>query len=1043
MSVSSTAVARPVTMFMISVVILLMGIVSLMRLPVDLMPDIDFPALTVSVSYEGVGPLEIEELITRPIEQAVSAVAGLDQISSTSSEGQSFVQLSFVWGTDLTEAVEDVRTRIDLMSAGLPDDASAPTIFKFDTDSIPIVFLGVEGDFDAITLREIAENELSPRLERVPGVAAVSVNGGQRREIRVELSREKIASLGISADQVTSVIRSANKNIPVGEIDEGDITYLIRSQGQFTSLDGIRDLVVTTRNQVPVHVRDVADVRDTTEDLRSIVRINGQPGIQMTVTKQSGENTVAVAASVRDEVDRVNRDVPGVQMSVLTDTSLFIERSIASVRQMVMFGAGLVVIVLFAFLRNFRSTLVIGSAIPISIIGTFALLYFSGETLNTLTFGGLALGVGMIVDSAIVVLENTYRHMERGQDRVTAAISGSQEVGSAIVASTLTQVAVFVPLLFLSGIASVMFGALSLVVIFSLSVSLLVAVTLVPVLCSKLLVVAAPSETPSGVLGRLAAASGRILDGLDEAYRALLHRALAHRITVLVITAALFLSSLALIPLLEFELSPTADEGQVAVTAELPIGTRIERSAETLLEIEALIQQSVPEAQTILAQTGSTRSFGPGGGATAHEQTFTITLVPRDQRQRSSEDVARALRRHLQGVPGVTARARAAGDQFNISRAMSGGATGISVEIRGHDLDDQARLAEDLEQVMSRTPGVADVSFESERGRPEFGVVTDVRRAALWGLSETDVANALSTSVGGTQAAFYRQRGNEYPIVVRMQEADRHLVSDIGEVLVNAGEGLVLPVKDLITVTSQAGPVEIRRQNQERVTRVNAELETSLNEAVASVQTELDGLDVPADFSVGFGAEFEEQNEAFAQLIMVLVLAMALVYAVMASQFESLRDPFIIMFSIPLATIGVVGSLLVTGTPFSLQAGIGLVLLAGLVVNNAILLVDYTNTLRRRDGLPLFEAIERAGRTRLRPILMTTLTTVLGLMPMALGLGEGSEMQAPMARVVIGGLATSTLITLVFVPTLYSLFEGGFRRRAKADGAPVLQTSGV
>jgi HAE1 family hydrophobic/amphiphilic exporter-1 len=585
----------------------------------------------------------------------------------------------------------------------------------------------------------------------------------------------------------------------------------------------------------------------------------------------------------------------------------------------------------------------------------------------------------------------------------------------------------------LTGIASIMFGSLAIVVIFSLSVSLFVAVTLVPVLCSRLLRVPQPNRHP-GAIGRFVAASGRVLDALDDAYRRLLHRALAHRAVVVVVAGALFVASLAALPLVGFELAPAADEGQVRVTAELPVGTRIERSAEALQQIEQLIEQSVPEAQSVMAQTGSLSSFGPGGG-TADQLNVTIDLGSRDGRSRSSEEVTRALRRDLVGIPGVIARARAAGDQFNINRAIGGGQNQISVEIRGHDLADQARLANEVRTLMEATPGVIDVTLEAERGRPEIGITTDVRRAALWGLSVTDVANALRTSVGGTQAAFYRERGEEYPIVVRMQERDRLSLAQVGELLVYAGEGQLLPVKDLIEVTPQTGPVEIRRRDQERVTRVTAEVETVVSEAIQLVGAQLANLDVPADFSVGFGQEVEEQNETFLQILLVLLLAVVLVYAVMASQFESFKDPFIIMFSIPLAVIGVVGALLVTGTPFSLPAGIGVVLLAGLVVNNAILLVDYTNTLRRRDGLPLFDAIEIAGRTRLRPILMTSVTTILGLVPMALGFGEGSEMQAPLARVVIGGLATSTLITLIVVPTVYSLFEGGWRRGTVDEGS--------
>ena len=560
----------------------------------------------------------------------MGAVSGLDQVTSTSSDGRSTVQLNFVWGTDLTVAAEDVRTSLDVVSDRLPDDASAPTIFKFDADALPIVFLGIDGDFDPVTLREIAENDVAPRIERVPGVAAVSVTGGQRREIRVELARDKISALNIAPDTITSVLRTANQNIPVGEIDEGDTTYLVRSQGQFASLEDIRGLVVTTRDGVPIYIRDIAEVRDTTEDLRSIVRIDGRPGMQLTVTKQSGENTIAVARLVRDELTRVNREVSGIEVSVLTDTSEFIEQSVASVQQMVLVGAVLVVIVIFTFLRNLRSTLVICSSIPISIIGTFALLYFNGYSLNTLTFGGLALGVGMIVDSAIVVLENTYRHMEQGQDRVTAAVSGSEEVWAAIIASSLTQVAVFVPLLFLTGIASIMFGSLAVVVIFSLSVSLFVAVTLVPVLCSRLLRVPEPGDHP-GAVGRFIAASGRMLDGLDDGYRRLLHRALAHRVTVVIVAGLLFATSLALLPLVGFELAPAADEGQTQITAELPVGTRIERAAEALTRIEQLVEQSVPEAESVMAQTGSLRPFGPGGGM-SDRLNVTVDIGPRDRR---------------------------------------------------------------------------------------------------------------------------------------------------------------------------------------------------------------------------------------------------------------------------------------------------------------------------------------------------------------------------------------------------------------------------
>ncbi len=1028
MSLPRTAIHRPVTMFMICGVVILLGAVSLARLPVDLMPDVSFPSLTVRVAYPGVGPLEMEELITRPVEQAVSAVAGLDQINATSSEGSSMVRLNFVWGTNLNAAADDVRSRIDRIRARLPDEADAPIIFKFDSTSFPILSVGVEGNYDRVALRELAQNELSPRLERVPGVASVNVEGGLRRQIHVELSKEKITALDLSVDRVINLLRTENQNIPLGEIDEGDTTYLLRSQGQFENLDQIRDLVVLTKGSVPVYLRDIAAVRDSTEDLRSLTRIDGKPGVRLRVIKQSGENTVAIARLVKAEIDRINREVPGVHLILLDDSSRFIERAINNVREHAMIGSILVIIIIFAFLRNIRSTLIICTSIPISVIGTFALLYFGGFTLNTMTFGGLALGIGMIVDASIVVLENTFRHMEHGKDRRTASVEGSEEVWSAIVACTATHIAVFIPLLFLTGVSSIMFKQLSVVVMFSLAMSLFVAVTLVPVLCSKLLRLPPPRDERRGLSGTLYTASETALNGLDEGYRRLLHKALHHRPTVLVTGVALFVLALVLLPTIGFELMPQADEGEVMVDTELPVGTRIERTEAVLLRLEELVRQYVPEVQNIITQGG-----GGGGmmGGSTHRGNLQLRLVPREQRTRSSEQIAIDLRRQLSGIPGVIIRARPSGGQ-QMNRMFGGGGGGfggsgrLALEIRGHELADARRLAQEAKAIMERTPGLADVRVDREEGRPELAIHVDRPKAALLGLSVTGVANTIRTNVGGTQAAFFRERGNEYPIVVRLREEDRERVADVNDVLISTPRGQVLPAKNLLQLDTQSGPVQIERKNQERITRVYAEPETTLSEAVDAVQSRLAELPVPRDFSVGFGSEVEEQAKAFRQLQLMLILAIVLVYAVMASQYESLRDPFIIMFSIPLAAIGVVLSLLATRTPFSIQAYIGVIMLAGIVVSNAILLVDYTNILRRRDGLPLRAAVELAGRTRLRPILMTSLATMLGLVPMALGFGEGGELQAPLARVVIGGLATSTLITLVFVPTLYTIFEEGW-----------------
>ena len=674
MSIPRLAIHRPVTMFMISFVVVLLGGISLTRLPVDLMPESEFPSITVRVNYSGVGPLEMEELVSRPIEQAVSAIAGLEQVNSTSSEGSSMVRLTFAWGTELNEAADEVRTRVDRVRGRLPEDADAPSIFKFDSNSMPIMGIGVEGDYDAVTLREIAENDLSPRLERVAGVASVTIDGGLRRQIHVDLSREKTQALNLSVDRITQVLRSENQNIPLGEIEDADRRMLLRSPGQFTTLDDVRNLIIMTRTPstgtttstsrefgVPVYLKDIADISDSTEDRRSVMRINGRQGVRMRVQKQSGKNTVEIAAGVRNEIARINQDTPNLRLAVLDDQSKFIERAIHSVQEHAMIGSALVVLIIFLFLRNFRSTLIICTSIPISVIGTFALLYFGGYTLNTLTFGGLALGVGMIVDASIVVLENTYRHLEMGKDRLTAAIDGSEEVWSAILASTLTHIAVFVPMLFLSGMAAITFGQLAAVVSFSLAMSLFVAVTIVPVLCSRLLDAPDHGIGRAGLMAGLYRWSDRVLNKMDEVYARSLHVALRHRPTVFATGIALFVLSIYLVRFVGVELQPTTDEGQVTVDAELAVGTRVELTEEVLIGLEERIRELVPEATMLItsAQGGGGGGFGGGGGG--HRGNINIMLVPKDERQRSSDDIAQALRRDLLGMPGVVVRARPSG----------------------------------------------------------------------------------------------------------------------------------------------------------------------------------------------------------------------------------------------------------------------------------------------------------------------------------------------------------------------------------------------
>jgi HAE1 family hydrophobic/amphiphilic exporter-1 len=1011
---------------MISLVIILLGTISLSRLPVDLNPDTQIPTITVRVTYTGVGPLEMEELVTRPIEQAVSAVAGLERVDSTSSEGSANVRLNFAWGTDLSEAADEVRTRLDRVRGRMPEDADPPTVFKFDSNAMPIMGIGVQGDFDPVTLRELAQNDLSPRLERAPGVAAVTINGGLRRQIHVDLSREKIQALNLSPDRVIQILRTENQNLPLGEINDADRTLLLRSPGQFKNIDEIKQIVVMTRDGVPVYMRDIADVSDATEDRRSFMRINGINGIRMQVTKQSGTNTIQVADAVKVEVEKINKEVHGLKLQILDDQSRFIRRAIGSVQEHALLGGILVIAIIYLFLRDFKSTMIICTSIPVSVIGTFALLYFGGYTLNTLTFGGLALGIGMIVDAAIVVLENTYRHLEMGKDRITAAIDGSEEVWSAILASTLTHIAVFVPMLFLTGVSSIMFGQLAAVVSFSLAMSLLVAVTIVPVLCSRLLDPPHVIHGKSGAMANFNRMVDRWLNSVDEFYARALHVALAHRPTVFATGFGLFIVALLLLPRIGFEFQPQTDEGELTVDIELGLGSRIEKTEGVIIGLEDKIKQLVPEATMLISQANGGGGGGGFGGGQTNRGNINVRLVPRDERKRSNDQIAVQLRRELSGLPGVIVRARPSGGQQNMIRGNNGDGR-LSIQILGHDLNTAGQIAMDLKTMLDSTPGIADSRLQQDQGRPELSVRVDRDKAALLGLTVTGVANTIRTNVAGTQAAMFREAGNEYPIVVRLRQSDREELSEVGDVLLSNSAGQVLPAKNIMVIDRNTGPTSIERTNQERVQRVSAETEVTLSEAVAAVQARMGEINVPKDFAVGFGSEVEEQAKSFRELQMVLILAIVLVYTVMASQYESLRDPFIIIFSIPLAAIGVVAALMITKTPFSMQAYIGVIMLAGIVVSNAILLVDYTNTLRHRDKKSLREAIELAGRHRLRPILMTSLCTGLGLVPMAIGIGEGAEMQAPLARVVIGGLLTSTMITLVFVPAMYTLFEEGWR----------------
>jgi HAE1 family hydrophobic/amphiphilic exporter-1 len=1031
MSLPDLAIRRSVSVYIACAMVVLLGAISFQQLPIDLMPDIEIPRISVNTRYNGAAPEEVETLITRRVENAVGSAPGVEEVDSNSSEDMSRVTVSFVWGTNLDEAAEELRTRLDRIRNQLPEESEPPQVFKFDVNQNPIMFLSVAGDMDPRQLREFSEEQIQYRIERVPGVGQVNVFGGLRREVHVDLSLEKLRALDLSVNQVVNLIRTENANAPAGSVEEGGFDLTLRTQGQFQDVGQIRNLVLTTRKGVPVYLRDVATVEDSTEEVRQIVRINGQPGLRINIQKQSGSNTVAVARGVREEAERINRDFPNISVQVLNDSSRFIERSIATVEEHAVLGGLLAVLILLVFLRSVRSTVIVSLSIPISLIATFALLYFSGFTLNTVTLGGLALGVGRLVDDAIVVLENAFRHREAGKSRKEAALIGTQEVTNAIIAATLTTIVVFLPIAFLSGMTSVLFSQLAFTVAFALFCSLLVALTLIPVLCSKYLHVEPPSAERHPWMHTIVDGTGKALERLDLRYQQAVGWALHHRKTVVLGAAASVVVTLLMVPLIGVELVPETDEGQVNVQVELPAGTRLFATDEVVRRMEEKVKQEVPEIQNLVVQVGGGQGPQGGGGHTAR---LELRLRDRELRTRSTQEIAARLNEILNVEPGVTLRSNATGGMnFGMGGMGGGGGERASVEIRGYDIAYANELAQRVRREIQQVPGVTNVRISRSEGLPEMLIRPDRVKSALFGLNVSSLGDVLETAVAGRQAGLYREAGREYNIVVRLREGDRTRLDNVDLIPVSTPLGGTIPVGSLVSKQRQEGPVAIDREDRERIITVNAGFfGRDLGSVMRDIQARVDPLraDLPSNFAIIYGGEYEEQQKSFRQLLFALILAVLLVYMVMAAQYESWRDPLIIMFSIPLAAVGVAITMILTGTNLSIQAFLGVIMLAGIAVSNAILLVDYTNILRRRDGLHVFEAVTLAGRRRLRPILMTTLATVLGLLPMALGFGEGGEVQAPMARVVIGGLLTSTAITLLFVPTLYAIAEERSERRA-------------
>lgn len=1003
---------------MIVLIVVLLGAISLTRLPIDLFPEMELPVAIVSTSYTGAGPQEIENLVTKRIEGAIATVSGIDNVSSISSEGSSIVIAQFNNGTNMDFAALEMREKIDMVKGLLPEDAAQPMVLKLDLNSMPIVEIALSTNGDLSGLQALAEDAIKQRFERIDGVASVNIGGGFVKEIEVLADPYVLSGYGISTGQLSQYLTAANMNLPGGTVERGDQKLAIRVVGEFKSLDEIKNLPITLPTGEVVALRDIAEVQLAYKEVSTLSRVNGKDSISVSIQKQSGKNTVQVANLVLKEIESLRRDFPGVEFNIVADNSEMIKTAISNVINNVLMGSIFAILILYIFLKNIRSTLIIAIAIPISVITSFILLFFNGITLNMMTLGGLALAVGMLVDSAIVVLENIYRFRAEGLSKQEAAIRGSSEVAMAITASTLTTIAVFLPIAFIDGMVGTMFKEFAMTVTLSLGASLLVSITLIPMLSSKILTLEADENTKGTKKKKLDfiyRGFDRVFEKIEGLYKRLLTTSLNRRKLTLGISALIFIISIASLVFVGFEYFPASDEGRLSVSVKLPLGSRLDNVNEIVEIVEEKVA-ALPEVDVIFTTVGASSNL-MGNSTSSNAGTVSVNLVSLSERKRSTAEVVEVVRQIVKDIPGADISVSA------VSTMSISGTNPISISISGEDFAVLEEISNDFKAMVESVEGTREVKTSIGDAVPEVEVLVNKDVAAMYGLTAAQVATAVRGSASGTTATRYRYEGNELDVVIRAQGGITKSLANLEQLSIPTPTGVNIPLSQVASVNIVRGPVQINRDSQERAVTVSGQIvDRDISSITRDIEKQLVSYEMPYGYNYKIGGEDEQLNEAFSQLMLALVLAIILIYMVMAAQFESLIYPFIIMFTIPLAFGGGALSLFLTGRAFGVTAFIGIIMLSGIVVNNGIVLIDYINILRS-SGKTRDEAIIAAGPVRLRPILMTTLTTALGLIPLAIGIGEGSEMQAPMATVVIGGLMLSTVLTLVFVPVLYTVFD--------------------
>lgn len=1041
MSLYSSAVKKPVTTILVFVAVVIIGLFSLLKLPIDLYPDIDTNTIMVMTTYSGASSQDIEQNVTRPLENTLNSVEHLKHITSNSKENISIITLEFEYGYDIDVLTNSVRDKLDMVSSMLPDDAETPIIFKFSTDMIPIVLLSAQANESLPGLYKILDENVANTLARVDGVGTVSISGAPKREIHIYLDPARLEAYNLTAESVIQLVAAENKNVPGGTFDMGSDTYSLRVQGEFKDPTEMRDLVVGSKDGAVVRLSDVARIDDSVQERAQETYNNGQRGAMIIVQKQSGANSVEISNKIKKILPDIQKKLPSdVKLDYIVDTSDNIRNTINSLVETVEYALLFVVIVVFFFLGRWRATVIIALTIPISLIASFIYLLATGNTLNIVSLSALSISIGMVVDDAIVVLENVTTHIERGSDPKQAAVHGTNEVAISVIASTLTLIAVFFPLTLVTGMTGVLFRQLGWMVTIMMVISTVAALSLTPMLCSQLLRL---QPVKGKLFTKLYGPIERFLDKLDDGFQKLLGIVVKHRWITTAGALIIFFGSMQLTKFIGSEFFPTSDNSRLGITLELPVGTRVEIAKDLTERIYKDWTKKYPEIDKFnytVGQASTDNTWASMQSNGSHIISMNITLKPIKERTKSLTEVAALMREDLKKYPEL--------DKYlvNVGGSRGGSMSGqstIDYEIYGYDFEKTDSVAQRLKRILSSVKGTADIRISRDNYQPEYQVDFDRQKLAIYGLNLTTAANALRNRINGSTASYFREDGDEYDIKVMYDPDHRQSIEDIENILLFNAQGKGVRLKEVGTVVERFNPPTIERKDRERIITVSTVVQDRpMSDIIADAQPLIDKMEVPSGVSINLSGSYEDQQDSFRDLAMLAVLIIILVYIVMASQFESFTYPGIIMTSIMFAFSGVVLILWITGTNLNVMSMIGGIMLIGIVVKNGIVLIDYI-TLNRERGMSITKSVLHAGKSRMRPVLMTSLTTILGMVPMAVGTGEGAEMWRPMGVAVIGGLTFSTILTLLFVPTLYTIFafNGVRRQRRKLQKALEMSNS--